>query len=147
MTTRPMLYPDEQDQVHRSSSIDQFSDFVATYKKGGWAPLVFDQLDGIVCDEVKTHPVILTFGDIGYVFPEGECEYSSDDFIYFDKEGLEQKVLPECFGGNGEFVEEWVDQNAFVNFDNNASVGTHNEGKLRVGLSMVLADKTLPPVD
>lgn len=147
MISRPMLYPDEHDQVHRLSSIDQFSNFVSTYKKGGFVPLVFDQLDGIVCDEVKTHPVILTFGDIGYIFPEGECAYSSDEFLYFDKYGVEQKPLPACFGGNGEFVDEWVDKNAFLNFDNNASVGVHNEAKLRVGLSMVLADKTLPPAD
>lgn len=58
-----ILYPVEDAQVHRHSSIDQFKGFLSAYIKGGWAPIVFDQLDGITCEEVKTHPVAITFGD------------------------------------------------------------------------------------
>lgn len=66
-----ILYPTEDAQVHRHSSIDQFKGFLSVYVKGGWAPLIFDQLDGIVCDKIKTHPVAISFGgDLGYVFPE-----------------------------------------------------------------------------
>lgn len=143
-----MLYPTEDAQVHRHSSIDQFEGFLSVYKKGGWAPIVFDQLDGIVCDKIKTHPVVISFGgDLGYIFPEAHCTYSSDHFIYFDEEGVEQRLLPECFGGKGEFYNEFVKSNSFINFDDGASLGVHNTKTTRTGLSYVIADETLPPVD
>ena len=90
-----ILYPDEgNEQVHRHSSIDQFRGFLSTMVKGGWAPIVFDQLDGINCETIISHPVIISFGDdIGYVFPEAHCSYASDKFVYFDKEGVEQRLL------------------------------------------------------
>lgn len=143
-----ILYPTDDAQVHRHSSIDQFRGFLSTMVKGGWAPIVFDQLDGAVCDVVKHHPVIIAFGnDVGYVFPEAHCSYASDHFVYFDKEGVEQKLLPECFGGGGEFYQEYVRKNTFVNFDSDDSVGVHNRKELRVGLDFCLADKNLPAVD
>lgn len=143
-----MLYPDEHDQVHRHSSIDQFRGFLSTMVKGGWAPIVFDQLDGINCETIISHPVIISFGgDVGYIFPEAHCTYASDHFVYFDKEGVEQKLLPECFGGGGEFYDTFVKSNSFVNFDDDSSVGVHNTKKLRTGLSYVLADENLPAID
>lgn len=144
-----ILYPSEGDeQIHRHSSIDQFGEFLSTWKQGGWAPIVFDQLEGIVCDKVKTHPVVISWGgDLGYIFPEGKCTYSSDHFVYLDKYGVEQKILPECFGGKGEFYDTFSNNNSFINFDNDTSLGFHNKKTLRVGLSYVKADKTLPAVD
>lgn len=143
-----ILYPDEHDQVHRHSSIDQFKGFLSTMVKGGWAPIVFDQLDGINCETIISHPVIISFGgDVGYVFPEAHCTYASDHFVYFDKEGVEQKLLPECFGGGGEFYDTFIKSNSFVNFDDDSSVGTHNTKTLRTGLSYVICDENLPAVD
>lgn len=143
-----ILYPDEHDQVHRHSSIDQFRGFLSTMVKGGWAPIVFDQLDGINCETIISHPVIISFGgDVGYIFPEAHCTYASDHFVYFDKEGVEKKLLPECFGGGGELYDAFVKSNSFVNFDDDSSVGTHNTKTLRTGLSYVLADENLPAVD
>lgn len=143
-----ILYPDEHEQVHRHSSIDQFKGFLSTMVKGGWAPIVFDQLDGINCETIISHPVIISFGgDVGYVFPEAHCTYASDHFVYFDKEGVEKKLLPECFGGGGELYDTFVKSNSFVNFDDDSSVGTHNTKTLRTGLSYVLADENLPAVD
>ena len=144
-----ILYPDEgNEQVHRHSSIDQFRGFLSTMVKGGWAPIVFDQLDGINCETIISHPVIISFGDdIGYIFPEAHCTYASDHFVYFDKEGVEQKLLPECFGGGGEFYDTFIKSNSFVNFSNDSSVGTHNLKRNRVGLSYVIADETLPAAD
>lgn len=143
-----ILYPDEHEQVHRHSSIDQFRGFLSTMVKGGWVPIVFDQLDGINCETIMSHPVIISFGDdVGYVFPEAHCAYASDHFVYFDKEGVEQKLLPECFGGGGEFYDTFIKSNSFVNFDDDSSVGVHNTKKLRTGLSYVLADENLPAVD
>lgn len=143
-----ILYPEENPEVKRYSSIDQFKGFISTYKQGGLAPLVFDQLDGIRCETIKTHPVVLTFYDsLGYIFPEGRCTYTSDKFVYFDKEGVEKKPLPSCFGGGGEFYDTWVEANAFVNFDDDSSIGVHDKQTLRVGLDYVKCDETLPAVD
>lgn len=144
-----ILYPVEDAQVHRHSSINQFGeDFLSAWKKGGWAPIVFDQLDYINCEGAHSHPVAISWGgDLGYVFPEAHCKYSSDHFIYVDKEGVEQKLLPECMGGRGEFYDVYVNQSSFINFDNNTSLGVHNDVELRTGLSYVKADETLPAVD
>lgn len=148
-----ILYATNDAQVHRHSSLDQFKDgFLSAWVKNGWAPIVFDQIDGIgECSGIKSHPVIVSFGDdLGYTFPEGKCTYFSDRFIYFDKNGIEQRVLPECFGGKGELYDAFVDKNAFINFDTvngiASSLGVHNQATLRVGLSYVKADETLPAV-
>lgn len=147
-----ILYPDEKPMVHRKSSIDQFGDFLSVMKKGGWAPIVFDQLDSIKeCGGIKTHPITISWGnDVGYIFPESHCSYASDHFIYVDKEGVEQKLLPECFGGGGEFYDVFIKSNSFINFDGpdgGSSVGVHETKTLRTGLSYVLADENLPAVD
>ena len=143
-----ILYPVDDAQVHRHSSIDQFRGFLSVMVKGGWAPIVFDQLDGINCQDIVSHPIVISWGgDVGYIFPEAHCTYASDHFIYFDKNGVEQKLLPECFGGGGEFYDAFIKSNSFVNFDNDSSVGVHNTTKLRTGLDLVLADENLPPVD
>lgn len=143
----PVLYPDECPEVERHSSIDQFKGFMSAWKQGGWAPIVFDQLDGINCETINTHPVVISWGDdLGYIFPEAKCSYASDHFVYFDKEGVEQKLLPECFGGGGELYDVFIKSNSFVNFDD-ASLGTHNRQELRVGLDYVVANKNLPPVE
>lgn len=143
-----MLYSDENSNVRRHSSLDQYRGFLAVAKKGGWAPIVFEQLDGITCETLHTHPVILSFGsDLGYHFPEASCSYLSEKFVHFDKRTVEQALLPECMGGTGEFYEYFVDANAFINFDNATSVGTKDVVKLRVGLDYVRADEILPSSD
>lgn len=143
-----ILYPDEAPMVKRHSSIDQFREYLSVMVKGGWAPIVFDQLDGITCETVKSHPVVIAFGDdIGYVFPESHCAYTSDKFVYFDKEGVEQRLLPSCFGGAGEFYDVFIKSNSFVNFDGpdgGSSAGVHQTKVLRTGLDYVLSDETLP---
>lgn len=142
-----ILYPIDDSQVHKYSSIDQFQDFLSVWKKGGWAPIVFDQLDGITCETVKTHPVVLSWGgDLGYVFPEAHCTYSSDKFITVDKQEVATEVLPACFGGQGELYEYWVDKRSFVNFDR-SSLGLHNRQTYRTGLSYVRAEESLPPIE
>lgn len=143
-----ILPPDENPMVYRHSSIDQFKGFLSYWKKGGWAPIVFDQLDGIDCAGVHSHPVAISFGDdLGYLYPEKSCSYASDHFIYLDDHGVKQALLPTCMGGGGEFYEYFVDKNAFLSFDSGNSLGVHNTQKLRVGLSYVKADQTLPAVD
>lgn len=143
---REILLPDEHPTVHRHSSIDQYRGFLAVMKKGGWAPIVFDQLDGIKCESIKHHPIVISFGkDVGYHFDEGACSYVSDKFVYFDKEGVEQKLLPECMGGKGDFYELYVKSNTFLNFDDDTSLGSHNIKRLRTGLDYVISDEILTP--
>ena len=145
---REILLPDEHPTVHRHSSIDQFRGFLSVMKKGGWAPIVFDQLDGIKCEEIKHHPVVISFGDdLGYIFPEAHCTYTSNKFVYFDKSGVEQKPLPCCFGGEGEYYETFVRSNSFVNYDNDSSVGTSTTKTLRTGLDYIYSDTILPPAE
>lgn len=148
----PILYPDEgKEQVHRHSSIDQFRGFLSVMVKGGWAPIVFDQLDGINCETIIHHPVVISFGgDVGYIFPEAHCSYASDKFVYFDKSGVEKRVLSPCFGEGGELYDIFIKSNSFINFDGpdgGSSAGVHQVKRLRTGLSYVLADENLPPVD
>lgn len=144
-----VLYPSEDPQVKRLSSINQFEGFLSKWVQGGPAPIVFDKLDGITCDTVVTHPVVLDLSgnSLGYIFPEAHCEYSSDKYIYVDQDGVEQRILPSIFGGNGELYDAYVKKNAFVNFDNGESLGVHNNIRLRTGLEVVLANETLPFVD
>lgn len=145
---RATLYSDENPQVNRKSSINQYGGFFAVKCQGGWTPIVFDQLDGVNCQTVNSHPIVLSFtNDVGYHFPEARCSYTSEKFIYADKEGVEQKLLPSCFGGSGEFFEQFIREYTFVNFDCDNALGVRNTQNLRVGLSYVLADETLPTDD
>lgn len=142
-----VLIASESPKVNRHSSIDQFRGFLSVMTKGGWTPIVFDQLDGITCDQIKSHPVILSFGgDVGYVFPEAHCTYVTDKYLTYNKHELQEKRLPEIFGGQGEFYQEFVKADSFVNFDN-AALGVTEVRQLRTGLSYVLADKNLPATD
>lgn len=143
-----ILYPDENPQVHRHSSIDQFEGFLSVMIKGGWAPIVFDQLDGVTCTKVKHHPVIISWSnDIGFIYPEAHCSYASDKFVYFDESGVEQRLLPPCFGGKGEFYDFYTKSFSFANFDDDTTVGAHNTKTTRTGLDYVQCVKTLPAVD
>lgn len=146
-----ILYSDENPQVKTLSSIDQFKDYIHTIKQGGSAPIVFEQLDYIgECSGVHSHPVVVTFSKNEYVYPEGKCTYTSDHFIYVDKEGVEHRLLPECQGGLGEFYDIYVKSNSFINFDGDAggnSLGLHQSKTLRVGLDYVRATESLPPAD
>lgn len=141
-----ILYPEEHDKVKRRSSIDQFANYLAVMKQGGWAPIVFDQLDGITCDTIKTHPVVISWDDVNYVFPESRCDYPFDEFITFDKDEVEQIALPPEFGGEGELIDVFSSSNQFVNIGA-SSVGSHNIKRTRVGASYVLSDETLPAVE
>lgn len=145
---RPMLYPDENSQVERHSSINQYNGFFAVLCQGGWSPVVFDQLDGVNCQTVNHHPVVISFtDDIGYHYSDAHCSYASESFIYFDEEGVQEKLLPACYGGGGETYLQYVRKNTFVNFDDDASLGLYNRKDLRVGTDYVLAKETLPAVE
>ena len=142
-----ILPPDEVITVRRHSSIDQYKGFLSAMTKGGYTPIQFDSLDSITCERVNSHPIIISYGDdIGYHYADGECVYASDLYYKFDKETVELVPLECWHGGDGEFYERFSKGVAFTNFDN-ASLGTHNVKRLRVGTDYVKADEFLPPVD
>lgn len=140
-----MIPHSDKREVEALSSIDQYRKFIATYERGGWAPIEFDYLDYIDCDKIVSHPVIIEFGDdIGYNFPIGECEYTTDEYPVFNRQEVETRVLPECIGDG--FYDVFVDEDNIVNFDD-SGLGTHNYYKLKIGQDYYLAKKKLPPVE
>lgn len=148
-----VLFPSEEKRIKTLSSIDQYSKFIATYERGGWAPIEFDFIDYIKCIgceggdkyEVVTHPVVIEFDDsIGYNFPIGECDFITDDYLKFDRNGTELLPLPECMGDG--FYERALDGEEIINFDNSA-LGVRNNYKLKIGQDYYLADEILPAAD
>lgn len=148
------LFPSEEKRVRAHSSIDQYNKFIATYERGGWAPIEFDFIDYIKCIdcqggdkyEVVTHPVIIEFDDkIGYNFPIGSCEYIDDEYPKFDRNGTELLPLPEYFGDG--FYESALEGEEIINFDNETALGTRNSYRLKVGKDYYLADEVLPAED
>jgi len=149
-----ILFPSEEKRVREHSSIDQYNKFIATYERGGWAPIEFDFIDYIKCIdcqggdkyEVATHPIIVEFDDkIGYNFPVGSCEYIDDEYPKFDRNGTELLPLPEYFGDG--FYESALEGEEIINFDNETALGTRNRYRLKVGKGYYLADEVLPAED
>lgn len=147
--SKEILYPDETAQVHRRSSAGQFSNFLSVMKDGTWSPVVFNQLDGIRCETVKSHPIILELRPtLGYIYPEKRCVFVKDDLVSYAKEGVEEKLLPEEFGGTGdEWYQEAIDEESLVGLAGDTPLGLHTEQVTRVGLDYVVSDETLPAVD
>lgn len=148
-----ILFPDEEKRIDTKSSIDQYRGFIATYERGGWAPIEFDYIDYIKCIdcqggdkyEVATHPIIIEFDDdIGYNFPIGECSYITDEYLKFDQSRLELLPLPECMGDG--FYEAYKDGEEIVNADDTA-VGIRNNYRLKIGQDYYLGSDILPADD
>lgn len=149
-----VLLPNEERKTTAHSSIDQYHGFIATYERGGWTPIQFDYLDYIRCIgceggdkyEVVTHPVIIEFDDeIGYHFPIGECKYTTDDYLMFDREEVELLPLPEFYGDG--FYEAHYNGKIIANFDEGGATGVRNNYRLKVGMDYVLAKDILPASD
>lgn len=140
-----LIYSTNKSEIKAHSSIDQYKGFIATYERGGWTPIEFDNLDYIDCDNVVSHPVIIEFADmVGYNFPIGECEYTTDSYQKFDNKGVEMRVLPECIGEG--FYEVAIDGEEIINFDGSA-LATRNNYKLKIGQDYYLSDRFIPPVE
>ena len=146
-----VLFPSEEKNIKTLSSIDQYSKFLSVYERGGYTPIEFDFIDYIKCIgceggdkyEVVTHPVIIEFDDpIGYNFPIGECEFVTDEYLKFDRDGTELLPLPECMGDG--FYERALDGEEIVNFDNGTALGVRNNYRLKIGQDYYLANEVLP---
>lgn len=146
-----VLYHEDDPKVKVHSSIDQYKGFFAAYERGGETPIEFDQIDFIKCvgdcgeKTVVSHPVIIEYGEgLGYHFPIDECEYATDDYPTYDKEGVELLPLPEEQGDG--FYEAYDKSQAIVNGDGNA-LGIRNNYKLKIGLDYYRTDRILPHDD
>lgn len=149
-----ILFDNDETRVKRFSSIDQYNKFIATYERGGWTPIEFDYLDYIECvgcsgkDQLRpvTHPVIIEFDDkIGYHFPIGECNITTDDYLMADKQEVELLPLPEFYGDG--FYESYADTQVITNFDDGNALGIRNDMRLKIGQDYVLASEFLPSDD
>ncbi len=149
-----VLFPNEEKRTKTLSSIDQYDKFVATYERGGWTPIEFDQLDYIECIDceggnkyrVVSHPIIIEFGDeIGYHFPIGECEYTTDDYLLLDRSETILLPLPEFYGDG--FYEYHDKSRIIANFDDGTALGIRNNYRLKIGMDYILANEILPASD
>lgn len=149
-----LLSPNEEKKTKTLSSIDQYDKYLSTYERGGWTPIEFDFIDYIKCIDcqggdkyqVVSHPVIIEFGDkIGYHFPIGECGYTTDDYLMFDRDETELLPLPEFYGAG--FYESHYKGQVIPNFDNGNALGVRNNYRLKVGLDYTLANDILEAND
>lgn len=149
-----ILFAEDENNIKAYSSIDQYRKFIATYERGGWAPIEFDYLDYIECVgceggdklHVVSHPVIVEFGDeIGYDFPIGEYSYTTDDYIKMERKETILLPLPEFYGDG--FYQSYEDSDVITNFDDNTALGIRNNYSLKVGKHYYLADEILPGDD
>jgi len=125
------------------SSISQARDTKLSLSNGvgAFLPIVFDNLDYIDCDRVKSHPIIVsTVDDLDYQYPVRECTYYTDEYVYVDEHGSELRTLPHWFGEG--FYTKYVDTSNFINFDTE-SLGTRNKETLQGGLHYTTAIDTL----
>jgi len=112
-----------------------------TNELGQFFPIVFDHLDYIDCDQVKSHQVIVsTVDELDYEYPVRECTYYTDEYVYVDEQGKELRALPHWFGEG--FYQKYYDYNSFVNFDTEA-FGTRNKETVQSGLHYATALDTL----
>lgn len=133
---------DEQRTITKSSISQARGTALSTTNGiGQFFPIVFDSLDYIDCDKVKSHPIIVTdTNELGYDYPVKECNYYTDQYIYTDDVKTEMRALPHWFGEG--LYKAYVNKNTLTNFDGEA-FGTRNEITTQSGLHYVTATKTL----
>lgn len=138
-----ILHHSDNRKIKALSSIDQYRDFISANVGGAYLPIEFDYIDYIDCNKVVSHPIIVDCGDgIGYDFPIGECEYTTDEYIMSERREVELRELPECLGSG--FYEAFEDSDIITNADNGA-VSIRNNIKLNIGQNYYLADDFLEP--
>lgn len=150
-----MEYLPDSDEptVSRHSSIAQYRGFLGTVENGMYIPLVSDHLDGIVCGEVHSHPVVYYFDDWeGYNFPVQKCTYSHNIALIGHDEGEDVHLLQKDQFGRGDcwhndFYEEYHNTDAVFVDDFGQMMGYGYAHENMVGLDYVLADDELEYVD
>ena len=120
------------------SSISQarYNKLSVTNNLGQFFPIVFDHLDYIDCDRVKSHPIIVsTVDELDYEYPVRECTYYTDEYVYVDKQGMELRKLPHWFGEDA-FYKTYDNSSSYINFDSEA-FGTRNKQTVQSALHYV----------
>ena len=140
----PFLEPEQDNEVKWKSSISQHSNKLSVVKGEEVVPISYDVLDFIDCDGTKSHRAVVADGDdIGFNFPTKQCCYYTDEYVYYDGDRTELRVLPHWFGEG--MYEAQVEEFDFVNDDNASSLGVRNRYDITIGLNYALADETLEP--
>lgn len=142
----------DKSTVSRRSSIDQYQDFIGVMYNGMFCPLVFDQIDGIVCGKVYKHKVMVHLGSWeGYHYPIKKCRYTKATILIGQNISDNVQLLPECFGrGNcihNNFYEEKRNDKGPLRDSNGTLAGAQSTKEITVGLDYVIANDELEPVD
>lgn len=138
--------------VSRKSSIAQYEGFVGVVHNGMFCPIVFDQLDGIVCGRVFSHPIMVYFGEWdGYHYPVERCTYTERTVISADDEGDSLQILPGQFGRgdcwHNHFYEEYHNREGVIVDDYGVFMGFEDTHTNTIGLDYVTAEDTLEAID
>lgn len=137
--------PADDPKLERRSSISQYKGMLSVEEKGEWVPIVFDSVDGILCDTMKSHKIMIALEPwIGYPFEVRNCEYEEEVYLMGQEEGEELKRLPEEFGDG--FYRSKYDRDVIVSGKDGA-LGLHTKKTLRVGTDYVWGNDELEPAD
>lgn len=140
------------ESVSRKSSIAQYAEFIGVMYEGMFCPIVFDQLDGIMCGKVHSHPIMVYFGEWdGYHYPVRHCNYTEKTILIGDDVGTDMHILPDQFGRgdcwHNNFYEEYHNHEGVIVDDYGVVAGFDDTHTNTVGLSYVKANDTLESVD
>lgn len=138
--------------VTRRSSIKQYEGFIGVYKDGMYLPLIFDQMDGIVCGEVRSHPIMIYTGEwVGYNYPVNSYDVENQVGIIGRNTGTKIELLPPEFGRgdcwHNSFYERKYDDQGFTIDDYGVATGFTHKQRHYVGLDYVTTDNELESVD
>lgn len=132
------LVDSDDHKVTRHSSIYQYSGVLSVVEKGEIVPIAFDMIDGIDCDKVYSHKIMVTLEPwIGYEFPVGECKYRDISYFFGQDDTPQIEVLPDWFG---EGIYESRGVKNIVPTGDGGALGLDQAKTLRVGLDYVLAN-------
>lgn len=131
----------EHRTMTKSSIAQAKGKVLSIYMAGRYVPVVFDHIDYIDCDKVVSRRETISSSDeLAYNYPVGHCNYFSEQYVQFDKEGVVAKPMP-CWFGDG-WYREYIKKRSYVNFDDQA-FGILNKWRADIGLHYVEAVDTL----
>lgn len=140
-----ILLNEDRRPIQGKSSIHQFEGFLSIHKQGEYVPISFDILETAHCADIKSHRAILALKPWnGYTYPVATCVKVSQDVVYGDHQGIEERDLPPC-QGKGKHLT-FVDERQAVR-DKLECLGVKNKVHYRVGLNYYQAEETLSAED
>lgn len=143
----PLLEPVEEKRVTRKSSLQQYEGKTLTVNSHNYQmPVCFDLLDFVdPRGGIRSHKIVIDFGKLnGYNYRIRKETSYTDDYVLFDHEGTEVRLLPEWFGKG--FYKEHVNEKVLVTGTKDNIVGVRNKLELYSGTDYVTCDNPLPVV-